>query len=149
MTWRRLRDDGATQDDYEGRNSSGPSLEWLRGYETRHLLPPTPDPYRAAVTYLNRGGTRSEQRAARNARYRASGDVTADDVARLRGEQGDQCAYCGADLHGGGCLDHIDPVAHGGTSDVGNMAWSCQTCNARKADKTPIEWEAERWLAMP
>lgn len=43
------------------------------------------------------------------------------------------CQYCGAHppavvLH----VDHIHPVAEGGTNDIDNLVTSCQSCNAGK-----------------
>lgn len=45
------------------------------------------------------------------------------------------CAYCGrtppdAILH----VDHIKPVALGGTSDIANLITACSTCNLGKSD---------------
>ena len=46
------------------------------------------------------------------------------------------CQYCGAAapdviLN----VDHINPVAHGGTNDILNLITSCFTCNSGKSDK--------------
>jgi 5-methylcytosine-specific restriction endonuclease McrA len=48
------------------------------------------------------------------------------------------CQYCGrhtADL----TIDHIIPIAVGGKHTWENVVASCQTCNNRKADRTPEE----------
>lgn len=46
------------------------------------------------------------------------------------------CQYCGSHppevvLH----VDHIDPVANGGTNDTDNLITSCAACNLGKSDK--------------
>jgi 5-methylcytosine-specific restriction endonuclease McrA len=50
------------------------------------------------------------------------------------------CHYCGkkcapAEL----TMDHIVPVARGGTSTKGNVAPSCRKCNQEKRLSTPVE----------
>lgn len=47
-----------------------------------------------------------------------------------------QCQYCGANapqvlLH----VDHIEPVAKGGTNEITNLITSCEACNNGKSDK--------------
>ena len=51
---------------------------------------------------------------------------------------GNRCAYCGAtgNLH----IEHLIPVAKGGTHTLGNIIPACQRCNLSKATK-----EAEQW----
>lgn len=53
---------------------------------------------------------------------------------------GGACAYCRADLapdeeH----LDHILPIARGGTHVLANMALACGPCNLRKGRRTATE----------
>ena len=50
-----------------------------------------------------------------------------------------KCKFCGVDVSGKGksALDHIIPVAQGGTSDKENLQILCRRCNIRKSDKTP------------
>lgn len=52
------------------------------------------------------------------------------------------CHYCGekflpAEL----TMDHIVPVARGGTSTKGNVVPACKECNSKKKYLLPIEWE--------
>lgn len=47
-----------------------------------------------------------------------------------------KCAYCG--MPGTHCIlevDHVKPIAHGGTNDMSNLAASCADCNAGKSSK--------------
>lgn len=43
------------------------------------------------------------------------------------------CAYCGDEAKH---VDHIIPVAHGGTNDLENLTAACARCNQLKSDKT-------------
>lgn len=60
------------------------------------------------------------------------------------------CVYCG-DL-APDQVDHVQPVAHGGTDDLENLAAACQFCNYEKLSLTVEEWQqcrAEIGLAWP
>ncbi len=52
---------------------------------------------------------------------------------------GFMCRYCGARADTGAQLvvDHIVPVARGGSNDPANLITACHPCNAGKADRTP------------
>lgn len=51
------------------------------------------------------------------------------------------CIYCGAkSAH----IDHIIPLARGGTHSVGNLAPACQWCNLSKNSKYIMEWKKGR-----
>lgn len=72
-------------------------------------------------------------------------------AADLRGSLGDACRYCGEALNGGGEVDHLTPVARGGTSQIGNLTLACTPCNRAKLAKTLdefLEWRTERGLAV-
>lgn len=51
---------------------------------------------------------------------------------------GSLCVYCGeaADLE----IEHIVPLARGGSNEISNLTVSCRTCNARKRTKTAAEF---------
>ncbi len=58
---------------------------------------------------------------------------------RVTGAAQHRCGYCltaqqisGAQMH----IEHLIPVAHGGTSDESNLWLSCAWCNRYKAAKT-------------
>jgi hypothetical protein len=67
---------------------------------------------------------------------------------RLRFEvfrrDGFACRYCGATASDAPLtIDHVVPVALGGTDDPGNLATACKDCNAGKSSSSPDP----RWLA--
>ena len=60
---------------------------------------------------------------------------------RLRREQGGKCVYCGVRVtltfsH----VDHVIPVAQGGTNDEWNLQLLCPKCNGRKGDRNDQEY---------
>jgi len=52
------------------------------------------------------------------------------------------CAYCGGPFPTE--VDHVLPVARGGTSERSNLAAACLPCNREKLDSTPEEWRTWR-----
>lgn len=51
------------------------------------------------------------------------------------------CVYCGDFAT---CIDHVVPVAQGGTSIIENLAPACRSCNEEKLDWQPWQWRASR-----
>lgn len=52
-----------------------------------------------------------------------------------------ECAYCGTDFtFAVPTVDHVRPLARGGTNDLDNLAWACLHCNLRKGTKLVEEW---------
>lgn len=51
------------------------------------------------------------------------------------------CTYCGG---WSSCVDHVVPVARGGTSIVENLTAACDRCNSQKLDWLPFEWRQWR-----
>lgn len=49
------------------------------------------------------------------------------------------CAYC-QDENGPFEVDHVHPVALGGSDDPANLVCACRTCNRSKGSKTLKEW---------
>ena len=52
------------------------------------------------------------------------------------------CGYCGQSIPPGELtMDHIVPVSRGGKSTKGNVIPSCKTCNNKKKELLPMEWD--------
>lgn len=66
---------------------------------------------------------------------RARSKVTATVRGRVLQRDGDRCKTCGStdELQ----IDHIVPVARGGTGDIDNLQVLCRPCNASKGAKLP------------
>ena len=80
----------------------------------------------------------------------AGGSFSSGDLLILRVMLFDRCAYCDSALHGGGVVDHMQPVSRGGSSSLGNLTLCCSQCNQEKHAKTVEEyrvWRVDRGLA--
>lgn len=73
----------------------------------------------------------------------AEGAHTIDDVMRAYNLQRGRCAYCWCDVSNGYQVDHIIPLAKGGSDNADNICISCKTCNQRKSSKMPWDFAAE------
>ena len=92
---------------------------------------------------------RAEMRRIRN--MSAGQKWTAQDISVIRKNQKDLCAYCRVPLDGSGHVDHMTPVAKGGTNEMGNLVLACYQCNTEKHAKTAQEyfaWRANRDLPV-
>jgi 5-methylcytosine-specific restriction endonuclease McrA len=79
----------------------------------------------------------------RRARYRgAEGSYTRADVLGLYAEQNGLCPYCSVSLEDTYHVDHIMPLARGGTNYRSNIQLTCAPCNLRKHAKDPVEFAA-------
>lgn len=54
------------------------------------------------------------------------------------------CGYCGVYVEGQMQIDHIVPIARGGSHKIGNLLPACPTCNMSKGSKTLSEWKHTR-----
>ena len=56
---------------------------------------------------------------------------------------GSRCVYCASLLApDAATLDHVFPIARGGTHDPGNLVTACGRCNRLKGDMLPHEFFA-------
>ena len=78
--------------------------------------------------------------ARRRARVRGNtiGLVTVRDVKSMLTKP---CTYCGNKSEH---IDHVIPLARGGSHSLGNLAPACQPCNLQKNKKFVIEWKASK-----
>jgi 5-methylcytosine-specific restriction endonuclease McrA len=82
----------------------------------------------------------AQNRRARKAKN--GGFYTTDDVAALRAKQGGRCAACKTS-EGRLEVDHIVPVARGGSNDQANLQLLCSWCNKSKGARDMAEWAAD------
>lgn len=66
--------------------------------------------------------------------------ISSTDIPRMLELQKHRCWWCGKELTDDYHLDHRVPVSRGGTSDAGNICISCPTCNLKKGDRMPWEF---------
>lgn len=69
------------------------------------------------------------------------GSHTAADLRRLFNRFKGKCAYCGADAQH---VDHVVPLARGGSNSIGNLLPACKSCNLSKHASLLIEWRRRR-----
>jgi 5-methylcytosine-specific restriction endonuclease McrA len=56
---------------------------------------------------------------------------------------GRRCVYCGCSLAlANATLDHVHPIARGGSHAPGNLVAACERCNRLKGDMLPAEFFA-------
>jgi hypothetical protein len=73
----------------------------------------------------------------------AAGSHTAADIQVILKSQNGLCVYCGIDITGCYTVDHVVPLARGGTNWSSNIQLTCLSCNCSKHAKTHeeyIEW---------
>lgn len=57
---------------------------------------------------------------------------------------GGRCAYCKTPISlSDAAIDHVFPLARGGSSEGHNLALACRPCNSSKHARTPEEWRGE------
>jgi 5-methylcytosine-specific restriction endonuclease McrA len=98
---------------------------------------------------------RGRRRRARkyDAINKSSLKVTAKDIETLKNNFGQSCAYCGAVAKI--TIDHVVPLAKGGTHEIENLLPCCQSCNSSK-NCTPLKswyqskdfFSQDRWDAI-
>lgn len=86
----------------------------------------------------NRDRSRISKRNAKAKRKSAAGRHTAEDIARIMKQQRGRCAYCRQKLGEEYHVDHITPIAKGGTNDARNIQLTCAKCNLEKSARDPI-----------
>ena len=70
----------------------------------------------------------------------APGKHTADDINAIGTRQKWKCAWCGAGCKRSYHVDHIMPLAKGGSNWPENLCIACPTCNMKKKAKLPHEF---------
>lgn len=89
---------------------------------------------------------KAKQHDANNSARRrmAVGKHTANDVKLLLKLQKYKCASCGKSVRKSHHVDHIMPIALGGTNWPSNLQILCPKCNQQKHAKHPIDWAREK-----
>ena len=64
---------------------------------------------------------------------------------RILNRDGRVCFYCGLDAD---TIDHLVPIAKGGTDHDENLVSCCRRCNYSKKDKMLVDFLASRSTAM-
>lgn len=81
-------------------------------------------------------------------RSNAEGRYTAEDITRLLEGQKYKCASCNKSVRKKYHVDHIMPIALGGTNWPANLQILCPKCNQQKHAKHPLDWAREKGLLV-
>lgn len=80
-------------------------------------------------------------------RKKAEGSHTGEDIKRIYESQRGICINCKIKIPKSGKhryhIDHIVPLAKGGTNNADNLQILCVRCNCSKGAKDPIDWAQE------
>lgn len=88
-------------------------------------------------------------RAAKRARRaKAPGTYKVDDILAIKARQRHRCAYCRKRLDDRFHIDHIVPIALGGTNWPRNLQLTCPPCNLGKSAKEPTRFAREIGLLV-
>ena len=88
----------------------------------------------------NADAARSQVRNRRARKASAEGFHTSGDIAAIRAAQHDRCAICREPLKLKGHVDHIEPIARGGSNWPRNLQLLCRACNSSKSARDPVEF---------
>lgn len=95
----------------------------------------------------NPEGVAANLRAARARKQNAEGSHNGLDIRAIFEAQRGMCANCQTKLFKSGKqkyhVDHIMPLARGGSNWPDNLQCLCPTCNLSKGAKHPVEWARE------
>ena len=123
--------------------SSQPEVR-ARATERRHADPEAYRAWQKRFRDKNRDRYREMMRAGkatRKARKAANGGrCTVADIEKMKSAQGGLCRWC-RQPYGRFHVDHVIPIARGGSSDPSNLVLSCSRCNQRRGSKLVEEWE--------
>lgn len=75
---------------------------------------------------------------------KSGGKHTASDLLELMKLQKHKCACCKVDITDSYHVDHIIPIASGGSNDKLNLQLLCPLCNRSKGDKHPVDFMQSR-----
>jgi len=78
----------------------------------------------------------------------AVGTHTAADIQHLKQIQRSACAVCRADISESYHVDHVLPLALGGTNGKENLQLLCPTCNHSKSCKHPIDFMQQKGFLL-
>jgi len=119
--------------------------EWTAEYRAARadLIAKQKSEWKAANPEINAAHERNRRARIRN----SPGSHSAEDIARIFERQRGLCAACHTKLSKSGKnkyhVDHIMPLARGGSNWPMNLQCLCPNCNMSKHSKDPIEWATE------
>lgn len=89
---------------------------------------------------INKDKVREMKRRYKHKRRSAEGSLTMGIADRLYAIQKGKCVCCGVSIKDGYHMDHIMPLALGGTNTDNNIQLLSPSCNNKKSAKHPIDY---------
>ncbi len=108
--------------------------EWRQKYHQQ----PKSKSYRSEYRRENLAQHRANENRRRARKTNVGGSHCAKDVENLMALQRGRCVYCKSDIRNSFHVDHIYPIARGGSNDKANIQLLCPQCNMRKHASDPI-----------
>lgn len=71
---------------------------------------------------------------------------TLSEIRELKKKTGNKCAMC--KCRGPMTIDHITPLAKGGSNAIRNIQFLCKSCNSTKQDLDPIEFARKKGMLL-
>lgn len=124
---------------------SGKAKENQRKWRKEH--PGLASSYTKKWQAANKDKQRELERKRRARKVSATGSHTVEDINNIIVRQGNRCSVCRVKLvkrH----IDHIIPLALGGSDDKCNIQILCPKCNMSKGKKDPIEFMQSRGFLL-
>lgn len=118
--------------------------------QRRYLKTRDPEKRATAVRKYYLANMDAYRNRCRNRRARVHGSTgshTKEEVTAIALAQDMKCVYCRVDLADGYHVDHIMPIALGGSNDKSNIQALCPTCNLKKGAKHPEQY-ARQLIAL-
>ena len=84
----------------------------------------------------------------RSLKLNAGGKHTAKDIKQLFDLQRGKCACCNVSIKDKYHIDHVIPLAAGGSNDRLNLQLLCPTCNLSKSAKNPVDFMQQRGFLL-
>lgn len=146
-----------SKDRYESNRSA--RLEQCKAYNLRHQdkIAARRERNRAkaasatkAWRIANPEWFRELRRSRRLRKRNAEGSHTGSEISALLIKQRYRCAgpHCKRHIGRGYHVDHVMPLALGGTNWISNIQLLCPTCNMKKHAKHPIEWAQQNGMLL-
>lgn len=94
--------------------------------------------------YRNPEKSRADRSARRSRKLQAEGTHTGSDIRTIFERQSGKCFYCEIPLEPDYHVDHMLPLARGGSDWPSNLCCACPPCNLRKGCMTAQEFLISR-----